>query len=37
MDLERFFSNFGPVREARIVKNETGITKGYVFSRITNF
>jgi hypothetical protein len=29
MDLEKFFSNFGLVRETRIVKDENGITKGY--------
>jgi len=31
MDLEKFFSNFGLVRETRIVKDENGITKGYAF------
>ncbi|UJR34145.1 hypothetical protein I4U23_021552 [Adineta vaga] len=31
MDLEKFFSNFGLVRETRIVKDEKGITKGYAF------
>jgi len=31
MDLERFFSNFGPVRETRIIKNENGITRGFAF------
>ncbi|CAF1281632.1 unnamed protein product [Rotaria sp. Silwood1] len=31
MDLENFFSNFGLVRETRIVKDENGVTKGYAF------
>ncbi|CAF2530473.1 unnamed protein product [Rotaria sp. Silwood2] len=31
MDLEKFFSNFGLVRETRIVKDENGVTKGYAF------
>ncbi|CAF1413083.1 unnamed protein product [Adineta steineri] len=31
IDLEKFFSNFGLVRETRIVKDENGITKGYAF------
>ncbi|CAF1210021.1 unnamed protein product [Adineta ricciae] len=31
LDLENFFSNFGPVRETRIVKDENGVTKGYAF------
>jgi len=37
MDLERFFSNFGLVRETRIVKNENGITKGYFANKNVSF